>query len=293
MIIVHIFKGLGNQLTQYATGRALALRRGTELRLDVSSYESAPSRRFGLGHFNVQAAVATAADVARVRRTGNSFVARAYRAVDLLKPYYKRRFVRDPLWRFDPNMFKVSRNAYLYGYWGHERYFSDYRSVLLDECDVKEEFVTPARDLIDEVSDASSVSVHIRRGDYVTDEYAASLFGALPLNYYQRAMARMVASVPDACFYVFSDDIAWARDALGGRYPTVYVDRFSTDEDYLDLKVMSCCKHNIIANSTFSWWGAWLNRNPAKIVMAPYEWYRPEKIDNDDVVITPPSWIRL
>src|SRR5690606_26072631 len=120
----------------------------------------------------------------------------------------------------------------------------------------------------------TSVSLHVRRGDYVQLQSAHNFHGVLPLTYYKRAILLLKEKLERFTIFVFSDDLDWVRSNLQAETPVVYVDYRSDDKTATDLALMSLCKHNIIANSSFSWWGAWLNRNPGKQVIAPKPWFR-------------------
>jgi hypothetical protein len=133
------------------------------------------------------------------------------------------------------------------------------------------------------------VSVHVRRGDYVSDKNANSLMGVLPVNYYLSAIRHMRENVKDAYFYFFSDDLDWVKDNVQTDANCEFVE---AGTDYIELDLMSQCRHNVIANSSFSWWGAFLNQNPEKIVVAPRQWVIPPAINNQ-VNIQFPSWTLL
>jgi hypothetical protein len=135
----------------------------------------------------------------------------------------------------------------------------------------------------------SSVSVHIRRGDYLKD----TLMNVLPMEYYAAAFDHIHSKINDPCFYIFSDDLNWVKDNLKMNYPVKYIDfESSSNADFLELHLMSKCRHNIIANSSFSWWGAFLNRNPEKIVISPKDWVVQPEI-NARIQLQFPSWLRL
>ena len=137
-------------------------------------------------------------------------------------------------------------------------------------------------------STANSVSLHIRRGDYTL---AAEGNVALPTEYYTRAIAHFAAAMGNPIFFVFSDDISFAKKNIGGDVSAIFVDHNDELSAHEDLRLMSACRHHIIANSTFSWWGAWLNSNPSKIVLAPRHWRVANCPSNNDLF--PPGWLLL
>jgi hypothetical protein len=140
------------------------------------------------------------------------------------------------------------------------------------------------------MKDANSVSLHVRRGDYVTHAATAKVLNPCSLDYYHKAIECVSRTVTSPHFFVFSDDPAWAQRNLKITFPTKYIDKNSGSQNYVDMHLMTHCKHNIIANSSFSWWGAWLNKNPDKLVIAPTNWFA-NGIDDRDLI--PPEWIRL
>ena len=136
-----------------------------------------------------------------------------------------------------------------------------------------------------------SVSVHIRRGDYLSNPAFYRFHGVCAVEYYEAAVGHLAGAVENPCFFLFSDDLDWARRNLRLDYPVTYVDHNGEDKDYEDLRLMSQCKHHIIANSSFSWWAAWLCANPGKIVIAPRKWFNDPNIDTADII--PASWRRI
>jgi hypothetical protein len=135
-----------------------------------------------------------------------------------------------------------------------------------------------------------SVSLHIRRGDFVSNRKTNEIHGVLPLEYYYEAIRLITNQVRNPEFFIFSDDIPWVRENLLVPKKVNFVEHPTSNRDYEDLILMSNCKHHIIANSSFSWWGAWLSQNPVKRVIAPREWYR-IVIDTRDLL--PEEWIKL
>ncbi|MBS1565210.1 MAG: alpha-1,2-fucosyltransferase, partial [Bacteroidetes bacterium] len=145
--------------------------------------------------------------------------------------------------------------------------------------------------VLERVEKTNAVSLHIRRGDYVTVAHTNQLHGTCSIDYYQRA-AELIADVsPDPVFYIFSDDIAWVRENLQLPFPIVFVEGNDEAHAYEDMRLMSRCRHHILANSSFSWWGAWLNGRPDKIVVAPQKWMNNDSIVPKDLI--PVSWKRL
>lgn len=191
---------------------------------------------------------------------------------------------------FYPDVFsKPKKNQYFSGAFQSYKYFENCRQELLkefafDESKLSEE----SKEMACRIESTNSVSIHVRRGDYLAPLWYENLGSICSVQYYQRAITEMEKHVKEPCFFVFSDDIDYVRDNLN--IPNaVYVNFNHSSNSWQDMYLMSLCKHNIIANSSFSWWGAWLNRNDGKTIIAPKKWWA--SLDHDDVV--PPSWIRI
>lgn len=284
MIISNISGGLGNQLFQYAAGRSLALHHNTELRLDISSFQNAGLRNFELTNFSIQAAIATPDQIKGF--TSRSFTAKTR---DRLLPVQFKKLYKEPFFHYDKNFFRTSSSVYLKGYWQSEKYFSGIKDVLKKDFKLHPALTKDSEHYAAELRSVASVSVHIRRADY-----AASVFkeyhGILDIAYYKRAINLLKEKKQYLQFYFFSDDMNWVKENF--RLPgAVYVSGEMTKTHIEDLYLMSQCRHNIIANSSFSWWGAWLNDNPDKIVVAPKNWFNKGPKDTYDLY--PDSWIKL
>lgn len=296
MIIVRLIGGLGNQLFQYCIGRKLAMRHQVPVKLDLSVYDNDASRECRLHFFNVSYAVASPKEVnAMVAIYENdAFYAKVYRKLEkkFLPKYRRKYFVEHDYYMFEPDLLKVGSKVLIEGFWQHHRYYQDLPQQILAEFTLKNEFVEKYGILDQIAADHRSVSVHIRRGDYVSDPNNLSWFGILSPDYYQRAMAYIESNIKDPRYYIFSDDLDWARDHLAVNTEAVYVDIAKGQKEYLELEAMRRCRHHIIANSSFSWWGAFLNENPDKLVIAPSKWLAQEAL-NRNVQIQMPAWIKL
>lgn len=287
-IITRLIGGLGNQLFQYAAARALALRHGGSVKLDLSGFESYGLRRYELGSYPIAASEASADELAAVAAPPPSgLVARIVARLSGPNPSH----YREPHFHFDPNLSRQALPLYIDGYWQSERYFADAREPLVRELTPRDPLEPDNARTADMIRGTQAVSLHVRRGDYVTNARTNAYHGVCSLDYYRAAVAHLAAAVPNPHFFVFSDDHAWTRENLTTGHPTTFVDANPADRGFRDLQLMSMCRHHIIANSSFSWWGAWLNPSPSKIVTAPARWFAATDKDTSDLI--PEGWVRL
>ena len=192
---------------------------------------------------------------------------------------------------FEKEILDLSGDVYINGYWQSEKYFLNIKSLIIDEFQVHAPLAGKNKDMAHRIQNTESVSIHIRRGDYVSNPVFSSVIGICSLDYYKKAIDFFNASLRLPLYYIFSDDIEWARANLKKENTFIYVDHNNETNCSEDLRLMSLCKHNIIANSSFSWWGAFLNQNIKKKVVAPKIWFKDPSLSNKDMI--PESWIRL
>jgi len=263
MIIAKIKGGLGNQLFQYAVGRAVALHHKVPLKLDITIFETYELHNgYRLDEFAIQSDIASENEIINLKGRNNVlFYALRKGGLVKRKSYFKEK--RSSY--FDKNVFE-NNFIYLDGYWQNELYFSDIRELLLRELSPISLMNESGCVYLERINNSNSVSLHVRRGDYLK----LKNIGVLDVDYYMKAVQYMRKNIEKPTFYIFSDDLEWCKKHLGFLDGCIYVDRTQNEID--DLKLMSFCQHNIIANSSFSWWGAWLNQNPKKIVVAPEGW---------------------
>lgn len=287
MIFVKLSGGLGNQLFQYALGRNLAILNQTVPKLDTSLLDKSHDwtyRRYGLEVFNIQAIKATQLEINQIRDNWNSLSQRFRRFFGGTSSNY----FKEPHFHFYQPVLSLQDGVYLEGYWQSEKYFAGIADVIREDLrpvvSLSNQYETFKRS----IKQCVSVSIHIRRGDYTTTSKANRYLKPCETIYYQTAMEYLTSRISNPVFFVFSDDIEWAKANVKFGFPMLYVEGNSTPEDLL---LMSHCQHHIIANSTFSWWGAWLNPSQDKIVIAPQKWFSTERFDTKDLL--PQSWIRL
>lgn len=293
MIVSRLSGGLGNQLFQYATGRSLAARTGAELKLDSSWIDARDSKapgRYELGCFAVDAEVSPVWKVGRLRASKS--LRRALQAVRPSRRPFLRVIVEPSDLAFEPAVLAAGDNTYLVGYWQFEEYFKEHEALIRRELQFVPRLRVENARLAREIERANAVSVHVRRGDYVTSERHSRMIGALTPDYYRQAVDFIAERVGDIRLFVFSDDPAWCAANLRFRKRTVLVEHNSAPERaFEDLRLMSLCSHHVIANSTFSWWGAWLNPSRTKLIVAPRQWLRDPVLNRTRSL--PHGWIRL
>lgn len=297
MIIVKLIGGLGNQMFQYAAARRLAIRHNTELKLDLSFLENRQEvtthRVYELKHLNINATIATPHEVAEF--TGeykNRYQATLMRLRRIagLAIFHPNVYV-EPHFHFDPAVLDAPDNSYLDGYWQSENYFKDIGNIIQNEFTVITGQGERNRQLAEEIKATESVSIHVRRGDFVSDKATKEFHGVCSLNYYKSAIDRIRSQVRSPHFFVFSDDPEWVKENLELSNPATFMDHNGPDKGYEDLRLMGLCTHHIIANSSFSWWGAWLGTHPSKIVIAPMRWFNDVSINTTDLL--PETWMRM
>ncbi len=267
MIYSQATGGFGNQLYNYAIGFALAQQYGEELTLDISPYRFSP-RPFVLNQMTISCKVASLFPPRKDTKLSR-MLARALRILATNR-HGRCRWIKerpDTRNKFGAYDFSHKANLYLEGYWQHYRYFDDYRDLLCKEFQLKEEFISaPCRRLIEQGLSEDSVAVHIRRGDY-------EAAWVLKEDYYHKAFAFMNEKLENPRYYIFCEDISYAKEHYGYLPKAIFVTGEFSLSDIEEFWFMSKCRHQIIANSTFSWWAAYLNANPEKLVAAPEYMY--------------------
>jgi hypothetical protein len=300
MFIVRIYEGLGNQMFQYAFYRRL-LADGKDAYMDISAYEKHFAHYgYELSKvFNIRERLATRAQIKKVRRSLNemNIFQRIYRRTKLLLRYPYVHYKENSLspsknqYKFDPSVLKLRGPRYLDGNWMFYKYFENIEHILRKEFVFKNIEDSRNRQMASKIKSSKAVSIHIRRGDFVANPFWGNIWGKIcDLNYYQKAIQLIKGKVKNPVFFVFSDDLDWCIKHL----PIVnaqFVDFNRGENSYKDMYLMSLCRLNIIANSSFSWWAAWLNENPGKIVIAPNRWIKPYDIDRKNFF--PPKWLTI
>ena len=290
-MITRLNGGLGNQLFQYAAGRSLADRLAVPLKFDLSEFETYHLRRFELDQFNISAEKAFPQELAsfvinpsRVQRVCSRL------AISLGLGLNSIAF-KEIKFGYDDAFAKIRHPLYLNGYWQSEKYFKSDSDRIRSELCLADKLGEPSQKILDEILQCQAISLHIRRGDYISNQSAAAVHGVCSLDYYYVAIRHISAHVQNPNFFVFSDDPQWAKDNLKISYPVQFVDANGPDRGVEDMWLMKSCNHHIIANSSFSWWAAWLNSRQDKIIVAPRTWFLDKKLNTQDLV--PEQWHRI
>ncbi len=286
MIVVKIIGGLGNQLFQYAVARHIAQKHNSDLILDISAFTKYKLRNYSLYHFNINGKVD---ESTFINIKNKSKFLKFMNRIFLRKPALT--YVGEKNFHFDDTILCLPDNIYLDGYWQSEKYFKGIEAIIREEFAIKTCSDKTNMDIASQIQDCSAVSLHIRRGDYISNSTTQAFHGVCTLDYYKNAVTEIASKSNNPVFYIFSDDIEWARNNIKLDFPTVFIGHNGPEKDYEDLRLMSLCKNHIIANSTFSWWGAWLSSYSDKIVCAPKRWFAVESQNARDIL--PPSWIKL
>ncbi|MGA2913323.1 MAG: alpha-1,2-fucosyltransferase [Methanoregula sp.] len=291
MIIVKLIGGLGNQMFQYAAGRRLAQHHNTDLILDVTGFASYSLRKYELDIFRINATIATQDLLKRVEPfSRKDFFRLGIRSLFLGET--KIESIREQTLDFDGRVLSLPDNIYLDGYWQNEKYFVDISDIIKKEFTFATSPPAINKGILEEIRGCNSVSVHIRRGDYISNPKTWETHGVLGIEYYIQALNLIEKKVINPQIFIFSDDIPWVKDNLKTGLALHFMEQSGEEKNYEDLRLMSNCKHHIIANSSFSWWGAWLSSNQNKVVIAPIKWFSDEKMNGEQKIV-PLNWIKI
>lgn len=286
MIIVKIYGGMANQLFQYAAGYALSMHHATVLKIDKSYFQEKNNdtkRSFALDKFNIDYAVASQKEIDNVFK---------FRTIDYAwnkcLPISKKRFYGEKKPGFYEGFFDLPDHVYLRGYFQSDKYFIDCQKSLLEQYQMKTNGLEPILPFAATLKNSNSVAIHIRLGDYLNPTLS-SIMAPFDITYYQRAIDHFQQHIIHPTFYVFSDQIQLAKDLLKIDAEFVFVDEQISSNSEENFYLMQSCQHQIIANSTFSWWAAYLNKHVHKTVVAPQKWYKDHF--GDATNLYPSNWV--
>ena len=283
MVTVKLIGGLGNQMFQYALGRHLALQNNTVLRLDLSALlDHGPTIQHTFRNFELPA---FAINCILKDKNRHSIIQRIYDRLIRLKN------ITETGHSFNAAVLQARGNLYLSGYWQSEKYFEAISSVIRQDFTFKQPPDAANRQLLEQIKACNAVAVHFRRGDYISNPLTNQFHGVCGPAYYRQAIAMMEEKVEGPHYFVFSDEVQWVKENFKFTGGHTFVDINHAGKSFEDMRLMSFCKHHIIANSSFSWWGAWLGAHPDKTVIAPLNWFNDTVIDTIDMI--PEKWIRI
>lgn len=290
MIIIKLQGGLGNQLFQYAYGLKISLLLGQNFYLDTSLLSGdrigVTPREFELYPYKISAAVISNDDSKSIGIVKSPYFIKILTRFNLAfrncKYFNEKKFNIFDMELDDPNFSFVFE-----GYWQGEKYFNEVQNELREQIG-SYQLHPSANSLKHEMLNCNSVALHVRRGDYISNPKAAKFHALCGLSYYKSAMDLIVQHIDFPHFYIFTDDPEWVSVNLSSKHPLKIVSGLANLTHHDELSLMSSCRHNVISNSSFSWWGAWLNPNPDKTVIAPKVWHKTNKV-NDDLL--PKDWI--
>jgi len=286
MIISQLTGGLGNQMFQYALGFSLAKKLRTEFKYKFVNFQGATPRNIEIDNLKISSIPASPTDLKEIGYPTNLL------SKILSKFGLKASLVRsEKSFNFEKSALNLPDSSYIQGYWQSEKYFIDFENDIRKEFRFKVPSTKKNDEILEEIHSSNSVSVHVRRGDYVADTKTNAFHGTCDLKYYEKAMALIEKKIKNPVYFFFSDDPEWVKMNLKSEHKKYYVDWNQGNQSYIDMHLMSKCKHNIIANSSFSWWGAWLNSNPTKIVIAPKKWFSDITVNTSDLV--PKTWDKI
>ncbi len=281
MITIKYSGGLGNQIFQYIFGLTKAGEIGCEVDFDMSFFKKNPKRPYQMDIFGITPAA------------NKDFRIPIY--WKLRKFIKKDKFMNLNIYRetsfiYEEKSKEIKDNTFIEGFFQSAKYFDETfaRNVLT----FKKEGSKKTQEIMEKMKSENSVSIHIRRGDYVQKARYKNLFNQLTLEHYARAVEIIKEKVENPTFYIFSDDPEWVKENLKIEGAT-YISHNTGNDSWQDLMLMASAKHNIIANSSFSYWGAMLNGNENKVVIAPEIWFAENKPEQQTKDIYPNNWIKL
>ena len=292
MIIVKLMGGLGNQMFQYAIGRVLSKLNKTELYLALSLYNHQHNtdtpRSYELDIFpNIDSKIPPNKILGKFTHLRKlKLLLNHYLNLNLQT--YPQNWIRENDHKFHPGILKLRGNYLLDGYWQTEKYFKKYRKQIFKDFSFPKKISKKNKLIIEQIRKKNSVSIHVRRGDYVTSKKTNRYHGVCTIAYYKKAVSLINKLVKKPWFVVFSDDPNWCKKHLPVPKNSLFVSHNTKTNSFEDMRLMSLCKHNIIANSSFSWWGAWLNANKNKIIIAPQKWLKGANVNQSNIV--PGNW---
>lgn len=290
MVTVLLSGGLGNQMFQYAAAKSLAMRLNTTLSIDLYTFTKktqATVRPYELDIFNI-------GNIPETFSAKAKFVTKARPFIQKHRSFFQKFSIFTDTYAilYQPVFETIKGNVIMSGYFQNEKYFKNIADNLQQSFSFKNPLDGRNADIAKRIQDKQSVAIHIRRGDYLNTN-SKSNFIILDKAYYEKAIGYITNRIENPEFFIFSEDFDWIKQNLNlENYPVTFIDWNKGRDSYIDMQLMSLCKHNIIANSSFSWWAAWLNSNKEKIVLAPELWFCEDEKNKLLDQFYPDGWIK-
>lgn len=285
MIIVRMVGGVGNQLFCYAYAKSLQ-QKGYDVKIDISTFKFNKIDSYEFDKYNIDIPISTLEENERL--FNNSLLSKILKrfGIDISNK------VREKSLLFDESLLRINDNSYVDGYFQNEKYFYDIRDIILEQISINRPLSNFTKSIQKKINSLNNTcSIHVRRGDMAND-INVKIHGVCSVEYYNNAIEYLKNKLGEVNYFIFSDDFEWCRSNLKIDN-AIFVESDEHRIAHEDIYLMSLCDHNIIANSTFSWWGAWLNDNVSQISIAPMEWFKDKKYQKQSQDIVPNGWIKI
>lgn len=290
MIYVKISGGLGNQMFQFAAAFAKAKSCDTKISIDLSEINKKDGKvDFTYRDFELES-IFNISNYFITKKKTNFIVGNSFRD-KMIRKFVKSNFLIEKNLRYDNKIIDLSKNSYIEGYFQSELYFKEYESEIRNQFTFKAKKNSNTLKIVEDIKDSKSLAIHIRRGDYISNKSINNIHGTCSLEYYLKALKQF--DLDNLKIYFFSDDIDWVKSnfLFLDQKKCNFIDWNTHKESWQDMYIMSKCDNFIIANSSFSWWGAWLSANKDKTIIAPKKWFN-DKLKNEQTKdLIPTSWI--
>lgn len=283
MKVIQFLGGLGNQMFQYAFYKALQ-KRFPNVKTDINGYQN-----YNLHNgFELERIFDIKLDKISPF-TSNLFCSQKWfyrklrRVLNLKNTYIEEK----KIFSFDPSVFHNPKTVYYWGYWQNFKYFEDIAEEVRSDFQFHIALSQKNLEVLEKIKNSNSISIHVRRGDYLNNSLLGGLCGS---DYYEKGIKHIQTNIASPRFFIFSDDTTWCTENLN--LPGAEIISWNKQSSsYIDMQLMSSCKHHIIANSSFSWWAAWLNKNSNKTIIYPKKWVNTEPGSSEMTMSAPDSWI--
>lgn len=292
MLIIKLDGGLGNQMFQYAVASILAKKRNEKILIDNNSFKQIEKkkgytpRNFELSIFDNSYIEALASEILYFQQLSTANKLKKKLGFNYPKVYKEKSF------GFDENLLSINVPIYLKGYFQSYKYFHGFEDYVRNLFSFPVHSLSQKNiDLIPILQKENTIAIHVRRGDYVTDTLTNQFHGVCSFEYYTKGILEITSKIENPTLVFFSDDCEWVKQNFDRlTFNKIFITHNKGINSWIDMYLMSICSHNIIANSSFSWWAAWLNNNKTKIVVAPKKWFQAKEIDINSII--PEQWIK-